>query len=100
VSSVLAVGTKRSGKQFARGQSHADAPTVSSRWDAPPASRRANALRRAWRRPRRGAARPPTSCSADVRGAVYEVLLTSAGNLISYRRIRRYTRGQVDRPGR
>jgi hypothetical protein len=37
--------------------------------------------------------------SADIL-AVYEVLLTSAGNLVSYRRIRRYTRGQVDRHGR
>jgi hypothetical protein len=37
--------------------------------------------------------------SADIL-AIYEVLLTSAGNLISYRRIRRYARGQVDRPGR
>lgn len=37
--------------------------------------------------------------SADIL-AIYEVLLTSAGNLVSYRRIRRYTRGQVDRPGR
>jgi len=37
--------------------------------------------------------------SADIL-AVYEVLLTSAGNLVSYRRIRRYTRGQVDRTGR
>jgi len=37
--------------------------------------------------------------SADIL-ATYEVLLTSAGDLISYRRIRRYARGQVDRPGR
>jgi hypothetical protein len=37
--------------------------------------------------------------SADIL-AIYEVLLTSAGNLVSYRRIRRYTRGQVDWPGR
>lgn len=37
--------------------------------------------------------------SADIL-AIYEVLLTSAGDLISYRRIRRYTRGQVDRHGR
>jgi len=37
--------------------------------------------------------------SADIL-AIYEVLVTSAGNLISYRRIRRYSRGQVDRPGR
>jgi hypothetical protein len=37
--------------------------------------------------------------SADIL-AIYEVLLTAPGDLISYRRIRRYTRGQVDRPGR
>jgi hypothetical protein len=32
--------------------------------------------------------------------AIYEVLVRSSGDLISYRRTRRYTRGQVDRPGR
>jgi Gas vesicle synthesis protein GvpO len=37
--------------------------------------------------------------SADIL-ATYEVLLAAAGSLISYRRIRRYTRGQVDRPRR
>ena len=37
--------------------------------------------------------------SADIL-AIYEVLLTSAGDLNSYRRVRRYTRGQVDRHGR
>jgi hypothetical protein len=35
--------------------------------------------------------------SADIL-AIYEVLVRSSGDLISYRRIRRYTRGQVDRP--
>jgi hypothetical protein len=37
--------------------------------------------------------------SADIL-AIYEVLVRSSGELISYRRIRRYMRGQVDRPGR
>ena len=37
--------------------------------------------------------------SADIL-AIYEVLVGSGGDLISYRRTRRYTRGQVDRPGR
>ena len=37
--------------------------------------------------------------SADIL-ALYEVLVGSGGDLISYRRTRRYTRGQVDRPGR
>ena len=37
--------------------------------------------------------------SADIL-AIYEVLVRSSGDLISYRRTRRYTRGQVDRSGR
>jgi len=37
--------------------------------------------------------------SADIL-ATYEVLLSTAGDVLSYRRIRRYTRGQVDRPAR
>jgi hypothetical protein len=37
--------------------------------------------------------------SADIL-AIYEVLVRSSGELISYRRIRRYMRGQVDRPWR
>jgi hypothetical protein len=37
--------------------------------------------------------------SADIL-AIYEVLVRSSGDLISYRRTRRYSRGQVDRPGR
>ena len=37
--------------------------------------------------------------SADIL-AIYDVLLTTAGKLISYRRIRRYSRGQVDRTSR
>ena len=30
--------------------------------------------------------------------SIYEVLVRSSGDLISYRRTRRYTRGKVDRP--
>jgi hypothetical protein len=37
--------------------------------------------------------------SADIL-AIFEVLVRPSGDLISYRRIRRYTRGQVDQPGR
>ena len=37
--------------------------------------------------------------SADIL-AIYEVLLSSDGDLRSYRRVRRYARGQVDRPTR
>ena len=37
--------------------------------------------------------------SADIL-ATYEVLLSTAGDVLSYRRTRRYTRGQVDRPAR
>lgn len=37
--------------------------------------------------------------SADIL-AIYEVLVRPDGDLLSYRRVRRYTRGQVDRPWR
>ncbi|MFC5952497.1 gas vesicle protein GvpO [Pseudonocardia lutea] len=37
--------------------------------------------------------------SADIL-AIYEVLVQADGDLLSYRRTRRYTRGQVDRPWR
>ncbi|WP_345384697.1 gas vesicle protein GvpO [Pseudonocardia yuanmonensis] len=37
--------------------------------------------------------------SADIL-AIYEVLVQPDGDLLSYRRTRRYTRGQVDRPWR
>jgi hypothetical protein len=37
--------------------------------------------------------------SADIL-AIYEVLVRPSGELISYRRVRRYARGQVDRPWR
>jgi hypothetical protein len=37
--------------------------------------------------------------SADIL-AIYEVLVRPDGELLSYRRVRRYTRGQVDRPWR